>query len=72
METLCSYSDCLLQIVLPNLAIIRLAVYEETGKFIGHRFMPVEGLRPGSYGFTGNFLLNIFLMLKLLLILLFK
>ncbi|XP_070179515.1 1-phosphatidylinositol 4,5-bisphosphate phosphodiesterase classes I and II-like [Littorina saxatilis] len=35
------------KVVLPNLAIIRLGVYEETGKLIGHRIMPVEGLRPG-------------------------
>ena len=36
------------QVVLPNLAIIRLGVYEESGKLIGHRIMPVEGLRPGQ------------------------
>ncbi|KAL8603606.1 hypothetical protein ACOMHN_005548 [Nucella lapillus] len=35
------------KVVLPNLAIIRIGVYEETGKLIGHRMMPVEGLRPG-------------------------
>ncbi|XP_076463725.1 1-phosphatidylinositol 4,5-bisphosphate phosphodiesterase beta-1-like [Babylonia areolata] len=35
------------KVVLPNLAIVRLGVYEETGKLIGHRIMPVEGLRPG-------------------------
>ena len=39
---------CVLQVVLPNLAIIRLGVYEESGKLIGHRIMPVEGLRPGQ------------------------
>ncbi|KAL3875090.1 hypothetical protein ACJMK2_038024 [Sinanodonta woodiana] len=35
------------KVVLPTLAVIRLAVYEETGKLIGHRVLPVEGLRPG-------------------------
>ena len=40
-----------LQVVLPNLAIIRLGVYEESGKLIGHRIMPVEGLRPGNHMF---------------------
>nr|KAG5690368.1 hypothetical protein BaRGS_001290 [Batillaria attramentaria] len=35
------------KVVLPNLAIIRLGVYDETGKLLGHRIMPVEGLRPG-------------------------
>ncbi|XP_076443085.1 1-phosphatidylinositol 4,5-bisphosphate phosphodiesterase classes I and II-like [Babylonia areolata] len=35
------------KVVLPNLAILRLSVYEEAGKLIGHRIMPVEGLRPG-------------------------
>ncbi|CAG5124299.1 unnamed protein product, partial [Candidula unifasciata] len=36
------------KVVLPNLAIIRIAVYEDQGKsLIGHRILPVEGLRPG-------------------------
>lgn len=35
------------KVVLPNLALIRIGVYEESGKLIGHRIMPVEGLRPG-------------------------
>ena len=34
--------------MLPNLALVRLGVYEETGKLIGHRIMRVEGLRPGE------------------------
>ena len=33
--------------VLPELASIRIAVYEESGKFIGHRVLPVVGLCPG-------------------------
>ena len=32
---------------LPDLASIRLAAYEESGKLIGHRILPVVGLRPG-------------------------
>jgi len=35
------------QVVLPNLAVIRIGVYEETGKIIGHRVLSVEALRPG-------------------------
>ncbi|CAL1539426.1 unnamed protein product [Lymnaea stagnalis] len=36
------------KVVLPNLAIVRIAVYDEQGKsMIGHRVLPVEGLRPG-------------------------
>ena len=34
--------------VLPDLAIVRIAAYEEQSKnLIGHRVLPVEGLRPG-------------------------
>lgn len=29
------------------MASIRIAAYEENGKFIGHRVLPVIGLRPG-------------------------
>ena len=35
------------KVVLPALAVLRLAAYEETGKFIGHRILPVNSLRPG-------------------------
>ncbi|WAR18943.1 PLCB3-like protein [Mya arenaria] len=35
------------KVVLPNLAVIRIGVYEETGKMIGHRVLSVESLRPG-------------------------
>lgn len=33
--------------MLPELACLRLAAYEESGKMIGHRILPVVGLRPG-------------------------
>ncbi|KAK3909225.1 1-phosphatidylinositol 4,5-bisphosphate phosphodiesterase beta-3 [Frankliniella fusca] len=38
-----------LQVVLPELASIRIAAYEESGsgKFIGHRILPLVGLCPG-------------------------
>lgn len=32
---------------MPELASIRLAAYEEGGKLIGHRVLPVVGLCPG-------------------------
>uniref|UniRef100_A0A4W3HCC0 1-phosphatidylinositol 4,5-bisphosphate phosphodiesterase n=1 Tax=Callorhinchus milii TaxID=7868 RepID=A0A4W3HCC0_CALMI len=35
------------KVVLPSLCSLRLAVYEEGGKFIGHRILPVQALRPG-------------------------
>lgn len=35
------------KVVLPELASIRIAAYEESGKLIGHRVLPVVGLCPG-------------------------
>lgn len=35
------------KVILPELASIRLAAYEDSGKFIGHRILPVVGLCPG-------------------------
>lgn len=35
------------KVVLPDLACIRIAVYEDNGRFLGHRVLPVCGLRPG-------------------------
>ena len=35
------------QVVLPDLAVIRIAVYEETGKLIGQRILPLDGLQAG-------------------------
>lgn len=35
------------KVVLPELACLRIAAYEESGKMIGHRVVPVSGLRPG-------------------------
>ncbi|XP_045479172.1 1-phosphatidylinositol 4,5-bisphosphate phosphodiesterase classes I and II isoform X2 [Harmonia axyridis] len=35
------------KVVLPELASIRIVVYEDSGKFIGHRILPVVGLCPG-------------------------
>lgn len=36
------------QVVLPTLASLRIAVFEEGGKFIGHRIIPVSAIRPGE------------------------
>ena len=33
--------------VLPNLATLRIAALDEKGTMLGHRVLPVEGLRPG-------------------------
>ena len=35
------------KVVLPELASLRIAAFEENGKFIGTRILPVVGLRPG-------------------------
>lgn len=46
-------NTCLsLQVVLPTLASLRIAVFEENGKFIGHRILPVSAIRPGEYTHT--------------------
>ncbi len=53
----------LIQIVLPDLAILRIAVYEETGKLIGQRVLPLDGLQAGyrhiSLRTEGNFPLSL-------------
>ncbi len=35
--------------ILPTLASLRIAAFEEGGKFIGHRIIPVSAVRPGSH-----------------------
>ncbi|XP_036406105.1 1-phosphatidylinositol 4,5-bisphosphate phosphodiesterase beta-1-like [Megalops cyprinoides] len=37
------------KVVLPTLASLRIAVFEEGGKFIGHRIIPVSAIRPGYH-----------------------
>jgi len=37
---------------LPDLAVIRIAVYEDTGKLIGQRILPLEGLQSGKKTWT--------------------
>uniref|UniRef100_K1PTG0 1-phosphatidylinositol-4,5-bisphosphate phosphodiesterase beta-4 n=1 Tax=Magallana gigas TaxID=29159 RepID=K1PTG0_MAGGI len=36
-----------IKVVLPTLAVIRMAVMDENNKLLGHRVLPVMGLRPG-------------------------
>ena len=36
------------QVVLPSLATLRIAAYEEGGRFLGHRVLPVAALRSGT------------------------
>ncbi|MCJ8731465.1 hypothetical protein PDJAM_G00199880 [Pangasius djambal] len=38
-----------IKVVLPTLASLRVAVFEENGKFTGHRILPVVALRPGYH-----------------------
>eukprot|EP00795_Rhopilema_esculentum_P013424 gene13424-4293_t len=35
------------KVILPSLAVLRIAAYEEGGKLIGHRVLPVHALNPG-------------------------
>ncbi|ESO09820.1 hypothetical protein HELRODRAFT_92027 [Helobdella robusta] len=35
------------KVILPDLAILRIGVYEETGKLIGQRILPLDGLQSG-------------------------
>ncbi|TSK58033.1 1-phosphatidylinositol 4,5-bisphosphate phosphodiesterase beta-1 [Bagarius yarrelli] len=37
------------KVVLPALASLRIAVYEDSGKIIGHRIIPVNAIRPGYH-----------------------
>ncbi|XP_056099516.1 1-phosphatidylinositol 4,5-bisphosphate phosphodiesterase beta-3 isoform X2 [Rhinichthys klamathensis goyatoka] len=56
------------KVVLPTLASLRLAVYEENGKFLGHRILPVSALRPGYHYISLKNELNQPLMLASLLV----
>ncbi|KAL3308931.1 1-phosphatidylinositol 4,5-bisphosphate phosphodiesterase beta-4, partial [Cichlidogyrus casuarinus] len=51
------------KIVLPDLAVLRIAVFEETGKLIGQRVLPLDGLQTGyrhiSLRTEGNFPLSL-------------
>uniref|UniRef100_UPI003AB0FBBA 1-phosphatidylinositol 4,5-bisphosphate phosphodiesterase beta-1-like n=1 Tax=Centroberyx gerrardi TaxID=166262 RepID=UPI003AB0FBBA len=40
------------KVILPTLASLRIAAFEEGGKFIGHRIIPVTAIRPG-YRYIG-------------------
>ncbi|VDP78928.1 unnamed protein product [Echinostoma caproni] len=51
------------KVVLPDLAVLRFAVYEDTGKLIGQRVLPLDGLQAGyrhiSLRTEGNFPLSL-------------
>lgn len=36
-----------LQVVLPDLAVLRFGVYDENGKLLGQRILPLDGLQAG-------------------------
>uniref|UniRef100_UPI00358EA491 1-phosphatidylinositol 4,5-bisphosphate phosphodiesterase beta-4-like isoform X2 n=1 Tax=Myxine glutinosa TaxID=7769 RepID=UPI00358EA491 len=36
------------KVILPDLAVLRLAVYEESGRLVGQRMLPLEGLQAGN------------------------
>uniref|UniRef100_A0A8D3E5P8 Phosphoinositide phospholipase C n=1 Tax=Scophthalmus maximus TaxID=52904 RepID=A0A8D3E5P8_SCOMX len=56
------------KVVLPTLASLRIAVFEENGKFIGHRILPVSAIRPGYHYINLKTELNQPLLLPSLLV----
>ena len=36
-----------LQVILPDLAVLRIAVYDDNNKLIGQRILPLDGLQAG-------------------------
>ncbi|XP_028991478.1 1-phosphatidylinositol 4,5-bisphosphate phosphodiesterase beta-3 isoform X2 [Betta splendens] len=56
------------KVVLPTLASLRIAVFEENGKFIGHRILPVSAVRPGYHYINLKTELNQPLLLPSLLV----
>ena len=48
MRTITLHFFCLLQVIMPHLAVLRICVYEDNGKLIGHRILPIDGLSPGT------------------------
>jgi phosphatidylinositol phospholipase C beta len=43
------------KIILPDLACLRIGVFEETGKLIGQRVLPLDGLQAGNFKIKINF-----------------
>ena len=39
----------LAQILLPEMASLRLVVHEENGKFLGHRILPLDAIQSGEW-----------------------
>jgi hypothetical protein len=37
----------MLQVVLPDLAVLRFGVYDENGRLLGQRILPLDGLQAG-------------------------
>lgn len=42
-------------VVLPTLASLRIAAFEEGGKFVGHRILPVSAIRSGESSGSGQY-----------------
>lgn len=54
------------QVILPTLASLRIAAFEEGGKFIGHRIIPVSAIRPGMPACGETYILVLLFSLMLL------
>lgn len=46
------------QVVLPDLAVIRIAVYDENSKMLGQRILPLDGLQAGKEHFLNSSILS--------------
>lgn len=58
-----NFNSIIFQIILPDLACLRIGVFEEAGKLIGQRVLPLDGLQAGyrhiSLRTEGNFPLSL-------------
>lgn len=41
------HAHFVLQVILPDLAVLRIAVYDDNNKLIGQRILPLDGLQAG-------------------------
>ena len=57
-------NSLLFKVVLPNLAVLRIAVYEESGKLIGHRVLPVDSIQPGIYCLQALFIYTLYNLIE--------
>jgi len=47
LEGVLRISKFVFQVVLPDLAVLRFGVYDENGRLLGQRILPLDGLQAG-------------------------